>query len=129
MSRPFVALGACACAVSRPTWRLFTGVRAVCGARVPLVVASLFIPPKSFFRASSFFFEETKKINQGARVHCRHRHQQLVQRCNSVVFCGVCRRCFGEGRAPGVRLACPDVHGYRSGRIWLGASLLLVSAG
>ena len=45
VSRPFVALGACACAVSWPTWRLFTGVRAVCGARVPLVVVSLFLPP------------------------------------------------------------------------------------
>ena len=38
VSRPFVVLGACACAVSWPTWRLFTGVRAVCGSRVPLVV-------------------------------------------------------------------------------------------
>ena len=45
VSRPFVVLGACACAVCGPTWRLFTGVRAVCGARVPLVVVSLFLPP------------------------------------------------------------------------------------
>ena len=43
--RRFAALGACACEVSWPTWRLFTGVRAVCGARVPLVVVSLFHPP------------------------------------------------------------------------------------
>ena len=45
VSRPFAALAACACAVSWPTWRLFTGVRAVCGACVPLVVVSLFLPP------------------------------------------------------------------------------------
>ena len=43
VSRLFVALGACACAVSWPSWRLFTGVRAVCGARCPVV--SLFPPP------------------------------------------------------------------------------------
>ena len=66
---------------------------------------------------------------KGARVHCRHRHGQLVQWCNSVVFSGVCRRCFGGSRAPGVRLARPDVHGYESGWVWLGASLLLVLAG
>ena len=36
---------------------------------------------------------------------------------------------FGGGRAPGVRLARPDVHGYGSGWVWLGASLLLVLAG
>ena len=43
VSRPFAALGACACAVPLPTWRLFTGVRAVRGARVPLMVVSLFL--------------------------------------------------------------------------------------
>ena len=65
----------------------------------------------------------------GARAHCRHRHWQLVQQCNSVVFSGVCRRCFRCGRAPGVRLALLDVHGYGSGWVWLVASLLLVLAG
>ena len=45
VSHPFVVLGACACAVSWPRWRLFTGVRASCGVRVPLVVVSLFLPP------------------------------------------------------------------------------------
>ena len=45
VSRPFVALGARACVVSWPSWRPFTGVRAVCGVRVPLVVVSLFLPP------------------------------------------------------------------------------------
>ena len=45
VSRPFVALGARACAVSWPSWRPFTGMCAVCGARVPLVVVSLFFPP------------------------------------------------------------------------------------
>ena len=58
--RPFVALGACACAVSWPSWRPFTGVRAVCGAGVPLVVVSLFLPPKF-----SFFFDWKTKEKQG----------------------------------------------------------------
>ena len=62
-------------------------------------------------------------------LHCRQRLGQLMHRCNSVVFSGVCRRCLGGSRAPGVRLARPDVHGYGSGRVWLGASLLLVLAG
>ena len=34
-----------ACAVSWATWPPFTGVRAVCGACVPSVVVSLFLPP------------------------------------------------------------------------------------
>ena len=45
VSRPLVVLGGCACAVSWLTWRLFTGVRALCAARVLLVVVSLFLPP------------------------------------------------------------------------------------
>ena len=44
VSRPFVALVARECAVSWPSWCPFNGVRAVCGARVPLVVVSLFLP-------------------------------------------------------------------------------------
>ena len=58
VSRPFVALGARACAVSWPWLRLFTGVRAVCGAHVPWVVVSLFLPPliSVFFCSSGFFF-------------------------------------------------------------------------
>ena len=81
-----------------------------------------------------FFFwkkekEKTKKRKTGARVHCRHRHGQLVRLCYSVVSSGVCRRCCGGGRAPGVRLACPGVHGYGSGWVWLGVPLLLVLAG
>ena len=68
-------------------------------------------------------------MEKGARAHCRHRHGQLVQRCNSVVSSGVCRQCFGGGRAPRVRLARPNVHGYRSGWVWLVASFLLVPAG
>ena len=52
-----------------------------------------------------------------------------MQRCNSVVFSGVCRLCFGGDHAPGVRLARPDVHGYGSGWVWLVDSLLLVLAG
>ena len=123
-----------ACAVSWATGLLFTGVRAVCGARVPWVVMSLF-PPLNFrfFYLFFFFFgkkkEKTKKRKTGARVHCRHRHGQLVRWCNSVVSSGVCRRCCGGGRAPGVRLVRPDVHGYGSGWVWLGVSLLLVLAG
>ena len=56
VSRPFVALGARACLMSWPSWRLFTGVRAVCGARCPVV--SLFLPPY-------FFFEMEKKERTG----------------------------------------------------------------
>ena len=100
-----------ACAVSWATWLPFTGVRAVCGARVPWVVVSLFLPPNFHF----FFFRKRKT---GARVHCRHRHGQLVRRCNSVVSSGACRRCCGGSRAPGVRLARPDVHGLGSGWVW-----------
>ena len=51
-SRPFVALSACACAVSWPSWCSFTAVRVVCGSRAPLVVVSLFPPPLIFV----FFF-------------------------------------------------------------------------
>ena len=75
-----------------------------------------------------FFFKINKKFKnlkkKGARLHCRHRHGQLVQWCNSVVFSGVCCRCFGGGRAPGVQVARPDVHWYASGWVWLGASLV-----
>ena len=66
-----------------------------------------FSPPR--FR----FCFSLKWKKRGARIHCRHRHGQLVQRCNSVVSSGVCRRCFGGGRAPGVRISRPDLH-------WLG---------
>ena len=52
-----------------------------------------------------------------------------MERCNSLVSSGVCRWCCGGGRAPGVRFARPDVHGYGSGWVWLGVSLLLVLAG
>ena len=63
-----------------------------------------------------FFFPlMEKKRKTGARVHCRHRHGQLVRRCNSVVSSGVCCRCCGGGGAPGVRLARPDVHGHGPG--------------
>ena len=81
--------------------------------------SSLFFFPEKIDK--TFFFKFFTK--KGARIHCRHKHGQLVQWCNSVVFSGVCRRCFG-GPAPGVRLARPDVHGYGSGWVWLGASLL-----
>ena len=134
MSCPFAALGA----VSWPTWRLFTGVRGVCGARVLLMFVSLFPRPQFSFLSFFFalylfcfdvFFFSFLKMEKGARAHCRHRHGQLVQRCNTVVSSSLCRRCFGGGRAPGVLLERPDVHGYGSGWVWLVASLLLVLAG
>ena len=85
VSCPFAAPGACASAVSRPTWRLFTGehtlcvpcamsaaawylftgVRAVCGTCVLLVVLSGTPPPppplffpffSSFCACSELFF-------------------------------------------------------------------------
>ena len=68
------------------------------------------------------------KMEKGA-LALGHRHGQLVQRCCSVMFSGVRRRCFVGGRAPGVRLARLDVHGYAPGWLWLVASLLLVLAG
>ena len=107
--------------MSWPTWRLFPGVRAVCGLRVLLVVVSLPTPPN--FDFFSFFFIVFVlfclvyfflKMEKGERAHCRHRHGQLVQRCNSVVFSGVRCRCFVGGRAPGMRPARFDVHGYGS---------------
>ena len=148
-----------ASAVSWASWLLFTGVRARCvvlhvrcpgplGSCSPVCVLCAVrvchgwlcpssSPPNFRFFFSVFFFffekkkkkEKTKKRKAGACVHCRHRHAQLVRRCYSVVSSGVCRRCCGGGRAPGVRLACPDVHGYGSGLVWLGVSLLLVLAG
>ena len=110
-------------------------VRVLCAVRVCLGwMCPSSSPPNVRFFFLFFFFlkkekEKTKKRKTEARVHCRHRHGQLVRRCYSVVSSGVCRRCCGGGRAPGVRLACPDVHGYGSGWVWLGVSLLLVLAG
>ena len=83
----------------------------------PLIVFSFFVTSRLIFffrknRQKNYFFQFFTK--NGARVHCRHKHGQLVQWCNSVLFSGVCRWCFG-GCAPGVRLARPDVHGYGSG--------------
>ena len=91
-----------------PVHRCVRCVRCVCamGGCVPL-------PPPLIF-----FFSEKRKRKTGARVHCRHMHRQLVRRCNSVVSSGVCRRCCGGSRAPGVRLARPDVHGLGSGWVW-----------
>ena len=80
----------------------------------------------SFVLLFLFFF---LKMEKGSRAHCEHRHGQLLQRCNSVVFSGVRRQCFAGGRATGVRLARLDVHGYGSGWVWLVASLLLALAG
>ena len=78
------------------------------GGCVPLPPPLIFVFFYLFFFYMFFFFwekkkEKTKKRKTGARLHCRHRHGQLVRRCNSVVSSGVCRRCCGGGRAPGVR--------------------------
>ena len=138
---PVCSLGVlcCMCGVLghwAPVHRCACCVRCACamGGCVPL------LPPLIFVFFFCFFFlkkkkekrkekEKTKKRKAGACVHCRHRHGQLVRRCYYVVSSGVCRRPCGGGRAPGVRLACPDVHGYGSGWVWLGVSLLLVLAG
>ena len=123
---PVCSLGVlcCVCGVLghlAPVHRCARCVRCACamGGCVPL-------PPPLIF---VFFFLMEKKTKTGARVHCRHRHGQLVRRCNSVVSSGVCRRCCGGGRAPGVRLARRDVHGLGPGWVWLGVSLLLELAG
>ena len=141
-----------ACAVSRASWLLFTGVPGhgvsslccprctrVCGVLALLApvhrcsalcavrVCRWWLCPSSSPPSFPFFFGKKRKT--GARVHCRHRHGQRVRRCNSVVSSGVCRRCCGGSRAPGVRLARPDVHGHGLGWVWLGVSLLLELAG
>ena len=67
----------------------------------------------------SFFIKEREN---GARAHCGHRHGEQMQRCSSVAFSGVCRRCFVGGRAGGVRLACFDVCGCRSGWVRIAVS-------
>ena len=112
---PVCSLGVlcCMCGVLghwAPVHRCACCVRCACamGGCVPLP------PPLIFFLGE----KKTKKRKTGARVHCRHRHGQLVRRCNGVVSSGVCRRCCGGGRAPGVRLARPDVHGLGSGWVW-----------
>ena len=117
-------------ALVAPVHRCARCVRWACaiGGCVLLPPPLIFVFPwsVSFF---VFFYLNGKKEKTGAREHCRHRHGQLLQRCNSVVSSAVCRRCSGGRRAPGVRLAHPDVHGYGSGWVWLRASLLLVLAG
>ena len=152
---PVRSLGVLLCVRGVPaSWLLFTGVpgRAVsslccprctrvcgvlalvapvhrCARCVPCACAfggCVPLPPPLVF---VFLFLMGKKRKTGARVHCRHRHGQLVRWCNSVVSSGVCRRCCGGGRAPGVRLARPDVHGHGPGWVWLGVSLLLELAG
>ena len=112
-------VGRCvASAVSWATWLLFTGVLARCvvlrvrcpgplRSRPPVCALCAVCVRHGWLCSSSsppnfpFFFLMEKKGKTGARVHCRHRHGQLVRRCNSVVSSGVCRRCCGGGRAPG----------------------------
>ena len=85
VSRPFVALVARACAVSWPSWRPFTGC-ALCAVRVCHCWLCPSSSPPNF---CSFFFFDGKKRKTGARVHCRHRHGQLVRQCITVVSSGV----------------------------------------
>ena len=125
----------CVCGVLAhvvPVHRCARCVRCACdvGGCVALPPPLIFFSDFSSLSCLLFLFSFFKwKKKRGGRVHCRHRHGQLVQWCNSVVLSGVCRRCFGGGRAPGVRPARPGVHGYGSGRVCLGASLLLLLAG
>ena len=120
---PVCSLGVlcCMCGVlghRAPVHRCACCVRCVCAMSgcVPLPPPLIFV----FFFSFFFFFflekkkEKTEKRKTGARVHCRH----TLRRCSSVVSSGVCRRCCGGGRAPGVRLARPDVHGLGSGWVW-----------
>ena len=93
-----------ASAVSWATWLLFTGVLARCvvlrvrcpgplGSRSPVCalcavrVCHGWLCPSSSPPNFCFFFYGRKR-KTGACAHCRHRHGQLVQRCNSVVSSG-----------------------------------------
>ena len=142
------------CAVSWASWILFTGVRGrgvpslccprctcLCGVLALVVPAHrcarcvrcacavggcVPLPPPLIFVFFPFFLFEMEQKG-GGRAYTAG--TGTGSWCNSVLSFGVCRRCFGGGRAPGVRLAHPDVHGYGSGWVWLGASLVLVLAG
>ena len=130
---PVCSLGVlcCMCGVlghRAPVHRCASCVRCACAMDgcVSLPPPLIFVFFSFVFFLLVFFFvfflgkekEKTKKRKTGARVHCRHRHGQLVPRCNSVVSSGVCCRCCGGGRAPGVRLARPDVHELGSRWVW-----------
>ena len=135
-----------ASAVSWAGWLLFTGVLARCvvlhvrcpgplGSCSPVCVLCAvrvchgWLCPSSspanfhFFNLFSFFSfgkkkrKNKKEKNRGART-LQAQAWAAVRRCNSVVSSGVCRRCCGGGRAPGVRLARPDLHGLGSGWVW-----------
>ena len=94
-----------ASAVSWAGWLLFTGVLARCvvlhvrcpgplGSCSPVCVLCAvrmchgWLCPSSSPPNFRFFFfyrkKKKKKRKTGARVHCRHRHGQLVRRCNSL---------------------------------------------
>ena len=138
-----------ASAVSWATWLLFTGVLAPCvvlrvrcpgplGSRSPVCalcavrVCHGWLCPSSsppnfrFFFLFFFspFFCWKKKEKQG---------RAYTAGTGTGSWCGgaivLCPRCCGGGRAPGVRLARPDVHGHGPGWVWLGVSLLLELAG
>ena len=112
----------CVCGVLghlAPIHRCARCVRCACamGGCVPL-------PPPLIF----VFFLMEKKEKQGRAYTAGTGTGSWCGR-NSVVSSGVRRRCCGGGRAPGVRLARPDVHGLGPGWVSLGVSLLLELAG
>ena len=122
VSPPFVALGARACAVSWPSWRLFTGVCSVrCACAVGVCVP---LPPPLICFFFLLFFLKSKK--RGARIQCRHRHglgafwagPGVAPRGGGLLGNGVrWRSCCVARRAPGV-LWVPPVLMRR--RLWGG---------
>ena len=125
VSRPFVALGARACAVSWHSWCLFTGVRAVCGARAVGWCVPLSSPPN--FRFFLFFWKFEKRGGARTLQAQARAAGAAVQSCCVLwhVSFVLWRRSRPRGAA---RVSC-HVHGYGSGWVRLGVSLLLVLAG
>ena len=109
-----------------PVHRCACCVRCACamGGCVPLPPPLIFF--FFFFFTFVFFFfflekknkEKQKRERQGRAYTAGTGGGKLVWRCNSVVSSGVCRRCCGGGRAAGVRLVRPHVHGLGSGWVW-----------
>ena len=61
------------------------------GALVFLCVLCTFFCFLAFAYPPLLFLLKRKKMDKGARAHCRHRHGHMVQRCSSAAFfVGVC---------------------------------------
>ena len=135
-------------ALSWATWLLFTGVLARCvvlrvrcpgplGSCSPVcelcavrVCYGWLCPSSSPPNFRLFFLMQKKKKGKNRGAHTLQAQDgQLVRRCTSVLSSGVCHRCCGGVRAPGVQHARSDVHGLGPGWVRLGVSLLLVLAG